>query len=52
VSVTGKVRVGLLTGDTIAGGGGSGLLKKTEKVMTFDGALKLPAESTAKTRAK
>jgi hypothetical protein len=50
--VTGSVTIVPFAGPTGEGGGGNGLLKKTEKVMTFDGALKTPLASTAKTRAK
>jgi len=52
VSVTGSVTVVPLTGDTGDGGGGRGLLKKTEKVMRFDGALAMPLAFTANTRAQ
>jgi len=52
VSVTGSVSVTPFAGDTSAGGGPMGLLKKTEKAMTFDGALAMPLALTAKTRAE
>ncbi len=52
VSMTGSVTVVPLAGDTGDGGGGSGLLKKTEKVMRFDGAPAMPFAFTANTRAQ
>jgi len=48
----GSVSVAPLAGESGDGGGGTGLLKNTEKLMAFDGALKTPPASTAKTRAK
>jgi len=47
VSVTGSVSVVPFAGDTSDGGGPMGLLKKTEKVMTFDGTPAMPFAFTA-----
>ena len=52
VSVTGSATVAPLAGDTGDGGGGRGLLKKTEKVMRFDGTPAMPFALTANTRAQ
>ncbi len=48
----GSVSVTPLAGDKGIGGGGSGLLKKTLKVIRLDGALNTPCASTAYTRAQ
>ena len=48
----GSVSVAPLGGDNGDNAGGTGLLKKTENEMTFDGALKMPFAFTARTRAK
>jgi len=52
VSVTGSVSVVPFGGDSRTGGGPMGLLKKTEKLMTFDGTPAMPFAFTAKTRAE
>src|SRR5207248_2637353 len=52
VRVIGSVSVTPSGGDNRVSAGGTGLLKKTEKEMTFDGALKMPFAFTARTRAK
>jgi hypothetical protein len=45
--VTGSFSVAPLAGTTSDGGGGRGLLKKTEKVMRFDGTPAIPLAFTA-----
>ena len=54
-SGTGRVSVGLPSGDSSTGGGPIGLLKKQENWMTFEGRLRMPScglsALTAKTRA-
>ena len=52
MSVTGSVSVVPFGGDSRTGGGPMGLLKKTEKLMTFDGTPAMPFAFTAKTRAE
>ena len=50
--VSGSVSVAPFGGASGLGGGGSGLLKKTENVTTFDGALRTRFALTAMTRVK